>query len=238
MTKCLIKKILPPPEHWMLYRQRREEAEITKQPLVEKVHHYQHIETGQLYHDLFGCIGWPTEDTVSAKGQPGYVAVVAVVKSERPVKEAWFKLMGEGESEHIPVLLGEMLRLRQQFGYGLHPGLLQTFIGDEGKHVTETALLNEKLISIHGERGAILVSPPNDLGPDAFDTYKRSMDWAIKCTPSRFAPGSNSILRIKHQEYHRDNPAIFAIGGLIHWLLTGTPWMDHARSNVFTIEEG
>lgn len=238
MINSIIKKVLPPAEHWMVYQQRKEEAEIvTKQPFIEKRHHYENIETGQLYHDLFGCVGWPTKDTESAKGQPGYVAVVAVVKSERLVKEAWFRLMGEGESDHIPVLLGEILKLRERFGFGLHPGLLQTFIGDHEKHVTEIALLNEKLIAAHGERGAILISTPDDFGPDAFDTYRRALDWSIKCTPSRFAPGSNSILRIKHQEYHKDNPAIFAIGGLIHWFLTGTPWMDATNQNCFNLQE-
>jgi hypothetical protein len=229
------------PHAYELIQPKSDMAKVTGQPLKERPFYFEHMETGQQYHGLYGCVGWPTKDTEKTKGQPGYVAVVAVVKSERPIQMPWFRLMGEGESEHIPVLLEHILNLREKFGFGLHPELLNTFKGDCEKEGINTmiALRNEELIKVHGESSAILISPPNDFGsPDTFDSYKRSFDWVLKCVPSRFAPGSNSILRIKHQEYHKDNPAILAIGGLIHWLLTAIPWMDQAASNAFTIQEG
>lgn len=230
-------KLVTHPQSYELRQARLDHAHITGQPMIERPYYFEHTETGQKYYGLYGCVGWPTKDTEKAKGQPGYVAVVGVVKSERPIQKAWFKLMGEGESEHIPVLLDSILTLREQFGFG-HPELLQSFTGDCDKETINTiiALRNEDLLKKDGT-GAILISPPNDFGtPDTFDAYKRSFDWSITCTPARFAPGSNSILRVKHQEYHKDNPAILAIGGLIHWLLTAVPWMEQSKSNCFTVE--
>lgn len=231
-------KIVTHPQAYELRQARLDHALITGQPLIERPYYFEHTETGQQYYGLYGCIGWPTKDSEKTKGQPGYVAVVGVVKSERPIQKAWFKLMGEGESESIPVLLDFILKLREQFGYGIHPELLKVFQGDCDKNNTTIALLNEELLRTHGEHRDILVSPPNDFGtPDTFDTYKRSFDWSITCSPPRFAPGSSSILRIKHQEYHVDNPAILAIGGLVHWLLTAVPWMEQSQSNCFVLEE-
>lgn len=233
-------KIISHPKNYELQQTRADFAKITGQPMIERPYYFEHMETGQQYYGLYGCVGWPTRDTEKQKGQPGYVAVVGVVKSDRPIQKAWFRLMGEGESEHIPVLLDCILKLREQFGYKVHPELLRVFIGDSDKEGNNTniALLNEELLKKHGQGGTIMILPPNDFGtPDTFDTYKRSFDWAITCSPSRFAPGSNSILRVKHQEYHKDNPAILAIGGLIHWLLTTVPWMDQARENSFILED-
>jgi hypothetical protein len=233
-------KLVTHPQSYELRQARLDYAHITGQPMIERPYYFENTETGQQYYGLYGCVGWPTKDTEKTKGQPGYVAVVGVVKSERPIQKSWFKLMGEGESEHIPVLLDSILRLREQFGFGTHPELLQHFTGDCDKETINTiiALRNEELLKKDGT-GTILISPPNDFGtPDTFDTYKRSFDWSITCSPALFAPGSNSILRVKHQEYHKDNPAILAIGGLIHWLLTAVPWMEQSRSNCFVLEEG
>lgn len=231
-------KIVAHPQSYELRQARIDHALITGQPMIERPYYFEHVGTGQQYYGLYGCVGWPTKDTEKSKGQPGYVAVVGVVKSERLIQKAWFKLMGEGESEHIPVLLDYILSLRDQFGFGIHPDLLQVFKGDHDKESINTiiALRNEELLKKDGN-AAISISAPNDFGtPDTFDAYKRSFDWSIACPPSRFAPGSNSILRVKHQEYHKDNPAILAIGGLVHWLLTAVPWMEQSQSNCFVVE--
>lgn len=223
---------------WELTQARMDEATVTGQPLVERPFWYENTETGQAYYDLYGCIGWPTEDTDANKGMPGYVAVMAVVKSERPAEKAWFRLMGEGESEHIHVLFEHILRLREEFGFGLHPGLLQTFFGDPDKHVIRLALLNEELIRQYGEQGAILVAPPDDFYEmDAFNNYKRSLETAIVCKPARFAFGGNDILKVRHRQYRKDDPAVMAVGGLVHSLLARTTWMDQTRDNIFNVLE-
>ena len=145
-----VKKITSP-DAWELRQARIDEAIVTGRPFVERPSYFEHVDTGQKYYDLFGCIGWPTEDTDKDKGRPGYVAVVAVVKSERPIQNAWFRLMGEGESEHISELFAHILRLREEYGFGLQPALLQTFLGDPDKHTTRLALLNEELIKKYGD---------------------------------------------------------------------------------------
>ena len=232
-----IKKVTHP-HAWELYQPRIDESIVTGQPLVERPFWYEHTDTGQAYHDIYGCVGWPTEDTDATKGMPGYAAVIAVVKSDRPIQKSWFRLMGEGESEHVHVLFSHMLRLREEYGFGIHPGLMQTFFGDPDKHITRLALLNEELTAKHGERGAILITPPDEFyDPDAFDNYKRSFETAILSEPSRFAFGGNSILKAKHRQYRVNDPAIFAIGGLVHSLLNRTMWMDQTRQNAFTVEE-
>jgi hypothetical protein len=235
----VIKKIVPP-EAWELRQARIDEAIVTGQPFAERPFYYQHIETGQQYHDLFGCIGWPTEDTDREKGKPGYVAVVAVVKSDRPVEKAWFRLMGEGESEHISMLFSHILRLREEYGFGLTPGLLQTFFGApaEETHQARLALFNEDLIKQKGSTAAILVSPPNDFYPaTAFETYRRSFNEAIEMKPERFAFGRNSILKTRHAQFKRHDPAVMAVGGLVHSLIIRCAWMDQVERNVFRVEE-
>ena len=233
MTK--ITKIIPP-DAWELRQARLDEAIVTGRPYVERPSYYEHTETRQKYHDLFGCIGWPTEDTDKEKGRPGYVAVIAVVKSERPIQKAWFRLMGEGESEHISELFGHILRLREEFGFGLHPGLLQTFYGDPDKHVMRLALLNEELIKKHGDRGAILITPPEDFySPDIFENYRRTLNEAI--TSNRFAFGGNEILKVQHRQFKKGDPAIMAVGGLVHSLIVRCMWMDQVRDNIFTVED-
>jgi hypothetical protein len=232
-----IRKITPP-DAFELRQARIDESIVTGQPFIEKPFYYEHTETGQQYYDLFGCIGWPTEDTDKEKGRPGYIAVLAAVKSGRPIQKAWFRLMGEGESNHISDLLAHILRLREEFGHGLTPGLLQTFFGDPDKHITRLALLNEELIKRKGDKAAILVSPPEDFySPDVFENYRRSFNEAILSQPARFAFGGNSILKTKHAQFKKDDPAIMAVGGLVHSLILRCTWMDQARENAFNVED-
>ncbi|MCK9518577.1 MAG: hypothetical protein M0R74_06060 [Dehalococcoidia bacterium] len=230
-----IKKITSP-DAWELRQARIDEAIVTGRPFVERPSYFEHVDTGQKYYDLFGCIGWPTEDTDKDKGRPGYVAVVAVVKSERPIQNAWFRLMGEGESEHISELFAHILRLREEYGFGLQPALLQTFLGDPDKHTTRLALLNEELIKKYGDNGAILVAPPEDFYcPDIFENYRRALDEAI--ISDRFAFGGNEILKVQHRQFKKGDPAIMAVGGLVHSLIVRCMWMDQVRDNIFTVED-
>jgi hypothetical protein len=218
---------------------RTDEAAVTGRPLIEHPFWYENIDTGQCYYDLFGCVAWPTEDTDTRKGMPGYAAVIAVGKSERPIQKAWFRLMDEGESKHVSLLFDHILRMRETWGFGLHPGLLQAFYGDPEKHVTRLALLNEELIQKHGEKGAILVTPPADFYcPDTFDNYKRSFETVLVSTPARFGFGGNELLKVKHRKYYRDDPAIYAVGGLIHTLLGNCEWADTNKETCFVVEEG
>ncbi len=240
----MIKKVTHP-YAYELRQARIDEAIVTGRPLVERPYYYENVDTGQQYYDLFGCIGWPYEDEDNKKGLPGYVAVIGVVKQNgdgtgtRAPEKAWFRLMGEAESEYLIVLFQEIQQLRDQFGFGEHPELLKVFVGDPDKNITDLVSYNAWLERDGNKKREILFAPPLDMYDDeAFDNYKRSLETAIMTVPERFAFGGNSILRTKHHEYRRNNPAIFAIGGLIHTLLHTTPWMDQQQEGMFVVQEG
>lgn len=232
-----IKKITIP-YAWELLQSRKDAAKVTGKPLVERPFHYQNIETGQEYYDLYGCIGWPTEVSEKDDGRAGYVAIVGIIKGKRAPQDAAFQLLAEAESKDIPTLLQHILDLRATWGFGLHPNLIQAWFGDPEKFITTTALLNERLIQVGGDRAAILITPPDDFySPKAFENYVRSMHSVIVPGRVRFGFGGNEILKNRLREFKKEDPAVMAVGGLIHSLLSRAMWMDSARENVFFIEE-
>jgi hypothetical protein len=85
---------------------------------------------------------------------------------------------------------------------------------------------------------AILIIPPDDFYvPKAFDHYVRSLRSVIVPSRVRFYFGGNDILKNKLREFRRDDPAVMAVGGLVHSLLSRTMWADTSRENIFTIQE-
>ena len=219
----------------------RDEANVTGQEYVERPFWYENTETGQCYYDLFGCLGWPSEVSDKDEGMPGFAGVVGVVRPQGEVrrpKEAVFRLLAEFESKDVPTLLDGVLGLREEYGFGLRSGLLQTFWGDPDRFVMALALLNEKLTVDRKTQNAILVSPPDGFyEPLAFDHYVRSMRSVIMPDRVRFYFGKNEILRARLKEFRQNDPAVFAIGGLVHTLLAQPEWMDLNRENVFVLEE-
>ena len=246
MTK--IKKIQHP-YAWEILQARIDESIVTGQPLVEKPYWFENLETGQLYYGIYGCVGWPTEVSDKDAGQAGYVAVVGVIKPKKEdqlIMDANFQLLAEGESRDIEVMLHMIVELRNEWGFGQHDGLMQTWIGDHERYVPVIARRNERLIlaaqhsgkKIDPEKFGILISPPDDFGgPNTFDDYHRAMSSALRAGHTRFYFGGLSLLRGKLQEFKADNPAVFAMGGLIHSLINRTTWMDQAGTNIFHLEE-
>jgi len=234
-----IKKITNP-YAFELQQARLDQSVINGKPMVERPYWYENTETGQQYYDLCGCIQWPTKITDSKKERPGYVAVVGVVKSknEDSPENALFQLMAEGESEDVPTLLNMMISVRSEYGFGLHPNLFEIWFGDPDNFVTTLALKNEKLTAKGGEKQAILITPPNDFyDPNAFEIYFRSLRSCLVKDNHRFFWGKNEILRNRLRGFLRDDPAVMAIGGLIHTLLCRCIWMDQTEGNVFVVEE-
>ena len=229
------------PESLAVTRAWMDEAVVTGQPYVTRPYWYQHLETGQMYYDLYGCIGWPSEVSDKDDGMPGYVAVVGVVKTRSEshrAKDAVFQLLAEAESKDVPTLLDHVMTLRKDYGFGLTPGLLHSWLGDPDRFVTILALLNEKLMVDRGSTNAILVSPPDDFYvPKAFDHYVRSFRSVIMPDRVRFYFGKNDILKNRIKEFRQNDPAVYSVGGLVHTLLSGCTWMDHTRSNAFVIKE-
>jgi hypothetical protein len=228
----MIEKITHP-YAWELTIARTDDAIVTGQPLVERPYWYRDSTTGEDYWDLYGCVGWPSEVTDKDMGLPGYLGVVAIVKDDKiKPEDSTFKLLAEFESYDIPSLLDHMVTLRQEFGFGLHPGLLQGWFGDPERFITALALLNERLTSDDPGQ-AILVLPPDDF-------YVRSLQSVIIIGRKRFYFGANQVLKSKlqgGQEFKRDTPAVNAVGGLIHSLLSRCTWMDQSRENLFMVLE-
>jgi hypothetical protein len=218
---------------------RKDMAKVTGVPLMERPFYYENRDTGQQYYDIYGCIGWPTEVSERDDGRAGYVAIVGVVKSTKTTPQnAAFQLLEERESKNIPTLLKYMQLLRSLFGFGLHPTLLRSWIGDYERFVTQTALFNEKLIEQGGNDQAITITPPDDFGgTKAFDHYVRSLHSVISPDSVRFYFGGLEILKNRLREFKRDDPAVFAVGGLVHSLLLRCTWMDQTRENMFVLEE-
>jgi len=235
-----IKKITHPYPSEII-QARIDESIVTGQPLVERPFWYEHTETGQLFYDLYGCIGWPTEVSDKDEGMPGYVGVMGVVKPKKegiPVQDAAFQLLTEGESLDVPTLLDMIITMREEYGFGQHPTLLQSFWGDPERFITTIALKNERLVASGGERLAILVSPPLEFYETvAFDEYVRALQSVIIPGRVRFYFGGCDLLKNKLREFKRNNPAVMAVGGLVHTLLAQCEWMDQARDNAFVVEE-
>jgi len=239
--KSVIEKITHP-HAWNVLQARIDESIVTGQPMIERPFWLKNTITGQLYYDIMGCVGWPTEVSDRDEGMPGYVGIIGVVKSKaegKPVQDAAFQLLAEEESRDVPSLLGMIIEMREEYGFGLHPDLLQAWFGDYERFTTVLALKNERLTAGGKKRNAILIRPPIDFGsPKTFDNYVRSLQSVIVPGKVRFYFGGCDILRNKLREFKRDCPAVMAVGGLIHSLLFETLWMDSTQSNVFTVEEG
>ena len=228
-------------EPLVVIQAREDEARVTGQAYTERPYWYRNEVTGQLYYDVYGCLGWPSEVSDKGDGLPGYVAVVGAVKkkdSTGPVKDAAFQLLAEYEHKDVPTLLEAALEMRSRFGYGLRPDLLRTFYGDPDRFISITALLNERL-TVGNPNRAFLLTPPLDFyETNFFDICVRSFRSVIMPDKVRFYFGKMDILKGRLKEFHNGDPAVLAVGGLIHALLSGTMWMDTVREHMFVVEEG
>jgi len=224
-----------------LFMARRDHARVTGQPMVERPYYYQNEETGQYFYDLYGCIGWPTEVDEKNEGKPGYIAVVGIVKpgaddKDYDVRQAKFQLLAEFQSNDVPELLSGCLKLREEYGFGIQPNLLRIWYGDPERFLTVLALRNELLTKQSGERAAILVTPPDDFYTDKiFDNYVRALRSSI--IAKRLYFGGCEVIKARVLEFTRDDPAIVAVGGLVHSLVCRCQWMDDVGSNIFMVGE-
>ena len=225
-----------------LYQARLDQAFITNQTYIEKPFWYENLETGQLYYDIYGCIGYPTEVSQKETDRPGYVCIVGIIKSQdetKNPKNAPFRLLAEAESFDVPSLIDHIIRLRNEWGFGLHPELLHTFIGDPERYIDILALRNEKLIAEGGEKNSILLSPPLDFSSsNYFDEAYRSLYSVLEKDHVRLYFGKNNILRHRVMEFKVGEPAVIAVGGLMQWLIFGTPWLQSSKENsMFLVDE-
>ena len=236
----MIRKISPP-EAFALRQARIDESIITGQPYIERPYYCENTDNGQQYYDLIGCIGWPNiiTDKSKAPNRPGYIAIVGIVKNKVPIEKAQFRIMEEFEHHNIVTLFSGMVSMRRKWGFGLHPGLLQTWIGDCDRFITELALFNEELVRYGKPNNAILVAPPDDFGiPNMFDVYTRTISQALDSDTQRLFYGGNTILKNRIKEFMDKDPVIIGMGGLVYSLVRRCTWMDQTQQNVFSVEEG
>ena len=237
---------------------RIDESILTGRPMVERPYYFRNAETGQDYYDLCGCIGWPApqkEETIDLdKNAPGYIGVVGIVKTKgefvKP-EDATFQLLAESQDMDVPTLVSKWLIMRQDWGFGIHPDLLTTLYGDPDRFITTLSIINERLRQQGGEKMAVLIAPPDDFyDTKMFDAYLRSLRSSLvfqdkyQCLSAagnnpmpRFYYGKHEILRTRLQAFKEHDPAITAIGGMIHSLLSRCLWMDATRENAFVLED-
>ena len=236
-------KFIEHPDSELLYQSRYDEAVITGQPYIEKPAWYQNTETGQLFHSLYSCIGWPSEVTDRDEGMAGYAAIVGVVRPSESLKHynplnASFQLLAEAESKDVQTLLSACVKMREKYGFRLTPDFLSVWYSDPERFITTLALKNEELIRQGGEKNAILITPPIDLYADKpFDNYIRSLKHCMLKDSLRFFFGERNVLKGHLREFRSNNPAVMAIGGLVHSLLANCTWMSETGKGVFNLEE-
>jgi hypothetical protein len=221
-----------------LYQARLDHAKLTRQPLIERPYWYRDTDLKFHYHDIYACIGWPTEAHEKQIARPGYAAIVGIVRPAQldsdthyDAKDAKFLMLAETENDDVPALLDECLKMRERYGYGIQPDLLKVWYGDPDRFLTTVALYNERL----GLTKEILISPPEDFyTPKIFDNYVRSLRTAIKS--KRLYLGHCTIISNRVWEFTRDDPAVLAMGGLVHTLLGACMWMDQSRDNAWVFD--
>lgn len=243
MNNKSIVRLVTHPHPWETYQARVDEAIVTGQPYAENSWWFENTETGRLYHNLYGCVGWPSEVQDKDEGQPGYVAIVGVI---RPTKEmeyynpinANFQLLAEAQSKDVGTLLDHCVQMREKYGFGVQPELLRTWYGDPDRFLTTLALRNEDLIRQGGDKNAVLITPPVDFYDTmVFDNYIRSLKSCLLPDKTRFYFGHCELLKNHLREFRRNNPAVMAVGGMVHSLLTVCIWMSEAGSNMFVVDE-
>jgi len=238
-NKNSIIEVIEHPYSELLYQARYDEAVVTGQPMVERPFWFRNTETGQLFHDLYSCLGWPTEVTDKDEGMPGYTAVVGVVRPDESMEQynpinADFQLLAEAEARDVQVLIAHALQMRERYGFGLDSELLKCCYGDPERFIMTLALRNEQL----GEKQALTITPPIDLySPSVFDNYLRSLKSCLLKNQLRFYFGGCNILKDHLREFRKNNPAVMAIGGLVHSLLVQCSWMTELGQGIFNLEE-
>lgn len=242
MDKSII-KLVDHPDSDLLYQSRLDEAIITGQPYIENPYWYENTETGQLFHDIYSCIGWPSEITERDEGMPGYAAIVGVVRPSESLEHynplnTDFQLLAEFEAKDVQTLLSACVAMREKYGFRLTPDFLSVWYSEPERFITTLALKNEELIRQGGEKNAILITPPIDLYAEKpFDNYIRSLKSCTLRENLRFFFGGCTILKNHLREFRKDNPAVMAVGGLVHSLLAHCTWMSQTGKGVYNLEE-
>jgi hypothetical protein len=217
---------------------RRDFAKVTKQRVVQNPYWFRDRDTGREYHGLYSAIGWPQRIAESGDQLPGYSVIVGVVKDKMPPEAATMRVLAEFETKAEEHLIDMSVQLRKRWGFGAHPALLRFILGDH--RICETVLGNYNARVIDRDEGdsqALIVSPPDDYdNPRAFDVFMGRLR-TVLTDPKRLYLDRHPIITNRLRAFQRDDPAIMALGGLVHTLLLRTPWMEQATPGIWQMPE-
>lgn len=219
---------------------RRDFAHVTKEPVVELPYWFKDTDTGKEYYNLYAGLGWPQKVTEKGDQLPGYAGIIAVVKGSKDAIDAPFQVVAEIQEPSVDILITECVKLRKKWGFGVHPQLLDIFIGDHTQFDTVVAGYNTVLAEAgRPDREAFIVSPADDFdSPQAFDLAVRRLQSVLMVKQGkRLYLGDSEIIKNRILSFRRDDPAILALGGLVHTLLMRTPWMEQSVPSVFQLDE-
>lgn len=219
---------------------RKDFAKVTNQPVIENPYWFLNTETGREYYGIYSGLGWPQKFNERGDGRPGYSVIVGIIKEDGIKPEnANLEVLDECEEESVDNLIKNSIRLRKKWGYGTHPSLFEYFIGDHMAFESVVAYHNVQLIEKTGsDRNAFILTPPDDLDTqNSFDIYYRRLQSVMSKEGKRLFIRSNEIIKNRILSFMQDDPAIIALGGLVHTILLRTPWMDQSGSSVWQMQE-
>ena len=218
---------------------RRDFARITGTDLVELPYWFRDTKTDISYHSIFGAIGWPRKISERGDDRKGYAVIIGVAKGNTDPARARFVLLDETEENSVELLLSDAIAMRKRWGFGVHKSLMRVFIGDHRQFEMVVANYNTRMVEAGKEDEALMLSPPDDYeSPQAFNIYMRQLQAVLskRTIPKRLHLGQGSIIAKRITAFQRDDPAVFAIGGLIHTLLLRSPWMEQTVPSVFAVD--
>jgi hypothetical protein len=194
---------------------------------------FRNIETEEEYVHLDGALAWPGKDC------PGFVLVVGV-RTEGKLPR-FFCL--EEAVDFVPKgLLMKCLTLRQRYGFGLSEFLFPTWFGDSDRYPSLVAQFNDEIRLEKDEPEGVILQNPTDMDKkNNFELYLHRIYGAL--TPDETGGKMLSVEIIcshlmnaiqsvpKDGTYSLtkdDNPPVFALGGLLHSLLTTKGWIHRS----------
>lgn len=219
---------------------RRDFAKVTKTPIVEKPYWFRDTDTKREYHGIYGAIGWPQKLSERGDELPGYGVIVGVLRDAgNKAEHAAFHVLEEAEHKAEDLLIQQCVQMRERWGYGVHKDILPFFFGDYRPFELTVAHFNTRLLEATGtDEHAFIVSPPDDFDqPNAFDIYMGRLRTVLSSEAKRLHLDNHEIIKNRILAFRRDDPAIMALGGLMHTLLIRSPWMEQTTPGIWQMPE-
>ena len=212
---------------------------VCNSPLVEQPYWFVD-DKGREFHGIFACIGWPQEVTERNDQLPGYAAIVGVSKDAAiRAEDARFVVLDEVAESSEMLLLRSADEMRRKWGFGVHPKLMRYFWGDYRTMESVVSRFNAEAIERDGDdTNAVIITPPDDFDNQrSFDIYVGTLRTVLSPKAKRLYVGAGEIIKNRLLSFRRGDPAIIALGGLVHTLLLRTLWMEQTNLSAFEMPD-